>query len=274
MASDLLAVFATDVGAEGAVTPVGGRTQWEIGGPPAPGGRAVYAPGGIVAHEPEEMIVRVRAGTTVAELDAALSERGQMVALDPADPDRATVGGVLSVGRSGHRAMRYGPMRDTVLEIRYVADTGRMVKAGGPVVKNVSGFDLCRLFVGSLGTLGIIAEVVLRCRPRPQSARWLRGTVRGAEARARVFRPSTVIEDAGRGCWVLLEGHPGDLEAEVESLGRGFVDVAPPPPEVLIRSRRSPSGAVDRPDLHRRVKELFDPTGRLNPGRDPLATAS
>jgi glycolate oxidase FAD binding subunit len=271
MAGDLLSVFATDVGTEGAVTPVGGRTQWEVGGLPAPGGRAVYAPTGIVAHEPEEMIVRVRAGTTVAELDGALAERGQMVPLDPADPHRATVGGILAVGRSGHRAQRYGPVRDTVLEIRYVADTGRMVKAGAPVVKNVSGFDLCRLFVGSLGTLGVIAEVVLRCRPRPQAARWLRGTLRAADARARLFRPSSVIDDRSRGCWVLLEGHPGDIDAEVESLGRGFVEVGPPSADVLVRSRRAPFGLVDRPDLHRRVKTLFDPTGRLNPGRDPLA---
>jgi NAD dependent epimerase/dehydratase family enzyme len=83
-----------------------------------------------------------------------------MVPLDPVDPERATVGGVLAVGESGIRRLRYGPVRDTVLEVRFVNAAGKVVKAGGPVVKNVTGYDLCRLLVGSVGTLGFLAEVV------------------------------------------------------------------------------------------------------------------
>lgn len=277
-----LTAFAAEVGAEGPVAPVGGRTQWDVGGAVDPAAREVVAPVGIVAYEPAEMVVRVGAGTTVAELSAALAEHGQMVPLDPSSPE-ATVGGVLAVGRSGLRRLRYGPVRDTLLEARFVSAEGRLVKAGGPVVKNVSGFDLCRLLVGSLGTIGVLAEVVLRVQPMPKAAQWYR---HDAFVDHRSFhRPSAVLWD-GATTWVLLEGHPADIaldwdEADgppslprhrrslppsklrtltgrfVAELGVGTVHVADRPPP------QSP----DRPDLHARVKALFDPTGRLNPGR-------
>src|SRR4051812_22424338 len=188
-----LDVFAKEVGDTDPVVCVGGRTQWEVGGLPDTGAREVSAPSGIVAYEPAEMTVRVRAGTTVAELDAALAESGQMVPLDPRLPERATIGGVLAVGHSGIRRLRYGPVRDTLLEARFISADGKLVKAGGPVVKNVSGYDLCRLLVGSLGTLGFIAEVVLRAQPRPNEQRWYRGPADAFETRKRLFRPSSIL---------------------------------------------------------------------------------
>jgi glycolate oxidase FAD binding subunit len=288
-----LTAFAEEVGHDGAVVAVGGRTQWEVGGAVDPGAREVRPPSGIVAHLPEEMIVRVRAGTPVAELDAVLAERGQTVAL-PAW-DGATVGGVLAVGHSGVRRLGWGPVRDTLLEARYVSAEGRVVKAGGPVVKNVTGFDLCRLLVGSLGTLGLLAEVVLRVRPRPLATRWLRGQTDPFDLRRRLHRPSSILWD-GTTTWVLLEGHPADVDAETSACGAGFVEIdAPPPLPTAGRESRRPSalrsltgafvaqvgvGVVHRPhpvetpgphpstaELQRRVKALFDPAGRLNPGR-------
>ncbi|HVF73585.1 MAG TPA: FAD-binding protein [Acidimicrobiales bacterium] len=277
-----LTAFAAEVGADGPVVPVGSRTQWDVGGAPDPDAREVKAPSGIVAYEPAEMTVRVRAGTTMAELDAALTEHGQMVPLDPRSAD-ATVGGVLAVGQSGLRRLRYGPVRDTLLEARFVTADGRLVKAGGPVVKNVSGFDLCRLLVGSLGTIGVLAEVVLRVQPTPKASKWYRRE--GLVDHRTLHRPSAVLWDGGTS-WVLLEGHPVDIAL-------GWDEVEGPP--ALPRYRRSlrpsklpmltgrfvaelgvgtvhlhdppPLAAPDRPDLHARVKELFDPTGRLNPGR-------
>jgi FAD/FMN-containing dehydrogenase len=298
-----LSTFADEVGPEGAVAAIGGRTQWEVGGVPHPSVRLVRPPTGVVAHQPEEMIVRVRAGTTMAELDRVLAEAGQMVPLDPAQPDRATVGGVLSVGHSGLRRLRWGPVRDYLLEARYVSAEGRLIKAGGPVVKNVSGFDLCRLLVGSLGTLGLLGEVVLRVQPRPAAGRWLRSEAADPfSVIPRLYRPSSVLWD-GRCTWVLLEGHPADVDDQSSVLGPAFVPTEGPP-EVPRGGRRSlrpaalataaaslgpgtflaelgvglvhlaDDGALSRENpppstlnLNRRVKESFDPTGRLNPGR-------
>ncbi len=296
--------FAAEVGTTGPVVAVGGRTQWGVGGAPDPSAREVRAPGGVVAHEPAEMIVRVRCGTPVAELDAALAERGQMVALDPVDPERATVGGVLAVGHSGPRRLGWGPVRDTVLEARFVSAEGQLIRAGGPVVKNVSGFDLCRLLVGSLGTLGLLAEVVLRVRPSPPVSVWLRGEVDGPDRLRRVLlRPSSILWN-GTATWVLLEGHGADVEAQTKALGSAFEPVGGPPPlprqarwsvvpsaiqeavalldpgtfvaevgvGVVHASTPTPAPPV-RPvnpataAIHRRIKDNFDPSRRLNPGR-------
>ena len=226
-----LAAFARDVGPDGPVCVVGGRTQWDVGGLPAPGCREVTAPAGVVSHQPEEMVVRVRAGTTVAALDAAVASAGQMVVLDPAAADRATVGGVLAVGRSGVRRLRYGPIRDSVLEVRFVSAEGRLVKAGGPVVKNVTGYDLCKLLVGSLGTLGLLAEVVLRCYPVPAAHTWFAAVEADPfDLYRRLFRPSAVLWD-GRSVWVLLEGHPADVADQAAgTLGPAFTEAAGPPP--------------------------------------------
>jgi FAD/FMN-containing dehydrogenase len=252
----VLEQFAALVGTAGPVCVAGGRTQWEVGGLPRPGTRELVAPSGVVSHQPEEMIVRVRAGTTVSDLDEVLAGGGQMVPLDALAPERATVGGVLAVGHSGPRRLRYGPVRDTVLEVRFVSAAGQLIKAGGPVVKNVTGYDLCRLLVGSLGTLGLMAEFVLRCYPRPSTSRWLRSTEPGAadpfEVHRRLYRPSSVLWD-GSHVWVLLEGHPDDVDTQALTvLGPSFSEV-PAPPALPAEGRlslppgRLPAlGAMDR----------------------------
>ena len=108
----------------------------------------------------------------------------------------ATVGGVLAVGHSGLRRLGWGPVRDAVLEVRYVSAEGRLVKGGGPTVKNVSGYDLPRLFVGSLGTLGIIGEVVLRTRPVPAFERWyVHGGADPFELARLLYRVNSVLWD-------------------------------------------------------------------------------
>jgi len=304
--SAAVAAFAAEVGPPeaGAVAAVGGRTQWAAGGPVSPDAREVRAPVGIVAVEAADMTVRVAAGTAVAELDAALAEVGQTVAL-PAW-DGATVGGVLAVGHSGLRRLGWGPVRDTLLEAVVVSADGRVVKAGGPTVKNVSGYDLCRLLVGSLGTLAFVAEVVLRTRPLPPSERWLAGEADPFALVERLYRPAAVLWD-GTTTWLLLDGHPDDVAAQAELAG--LAEAGGPPdmpgphrwslrPSALLTLRAGAGPApgrfvaevgvgvvhAERPPpprrvddhvvaLHRRLKAVFDPGGRLNPGRDPLASA-
>lgn len=293
-----LEVFAADVGGvdDGPVTCVGGRSQWEVGGRCDPSAREVRAPSGITDYEPAEMIVRCGAGTRVADLNGLLAAAGQMVALDPACPDVATVGGVLAVGHSGLRRLRFGPLRDVLLEAKFVAADGSLIKAGGPVVKNVTGFDLCRVLVGSLGTIGFLAEVVLRCQPRPPVSSWFRsGRADPFDVRRRLFRPSSILTD-GQTTWVLLEGRSPDVEAELERLnGDWHPAEGPPPLPSGGRESLPPSalrtlegqylaeigvGTVHRPhpvpavsvhgraaELQRRVRDAFDPSRRLNPGR-------
>lgn len=307
----VLADFAAEVGAAGPATCVGGRTQWEVGGAVADGGREVAAPAGVVAHEPGEMIVRVRAGTTLAELDAVVAAGGQMVTVEADHPDRATVGGVLACGLSGRRRLGWGPIRDTVLEVTAVDSTGTLVRAGAPLVKNVTGFDLVRLLVGSVGTLAFIAEVVLRCRPRPEVERWwVADEVDPVGVFRSLYRPLAVLWDGAR-TWVSLAGYAEDVDAQAGAVLGDRFTLVPGPPELPGPDRRSlapgelpglpevagPPGTwlaeigvgmvhgtesslagitVPAPsevvvDLHRALKERFDPEGRMNPGRSPLS---
>jgi glycolate oxidase FAD binding subunit len=215
------------------VAPVGARTQWEVGGPEPVDAVEVRAPQGIVAYEPGDMTITVGAGTPFHVLDAALAEHGQECPLDPADPE-ATVGGVLACGLSGVRRLRNGPLRDHVLEVRVITGDGRLVKGGGPTVKNVTGYDLPRLFVGSLGTLGVIVQATLRCRPRPKLAQWF--VVNGGDSD--VVRPAAHLWD-GSIEHVLLEGRRADVDAQARNLTptaapslpsgrhRGRISVAP-----------------------------------------------
>jgi glycolate oxidase FAD binding subunit len=308
-----LADFASEVGSEDPVCCVGGRTQWDVGGSVDSAAREVVAPSGVMAHEPAEMIVRVRAGTRLAELREVLAEGGQRVALE--GPPEATVGGIVSVGRSGVRRLGWGPVRDAVLEVTAVNWRGELIRSGAPLVKNVTGFDLCRLLTGSLGTLGVLAEVVLRCVPLPEVERWY--VAEDADPfglYARLYRPLSILWD-GQRTWVGLTGVEVDVEEQRRGvLGEKFSEVEGPPDasglgrrslapaslrslssslgfsgkwlaevgvgivhcDPAVADRLGPVGAASPAlvDLHRRIKEKFDPVGRLNPGRRVLTGAS
>lgn len=150
--------------------PQGGGTQMDLGNLP-PGQFAIVdvrgALRGQIQHEAEDLTVVAPAGVTLGELDELLAASGQMLPLDPPNAPAATVGGALAVGVGGPLRSRYGLPRDLVLGMTVLRADGELVKAGGRVVKNVTGYDLMRAWCGSLGTLGIITEVALRVLPRP-----------------------------------------------------------------------------------------------------------
>jgi FAD/FMN-containing dehydrogenase len=304
---DAFVAFAAEVGEEGPVAVAGARTRWSAGGSLADGVRVLEAPAGVLDHQPEEMTVRVRAGTTVAELHATLAQGGQRTAL----PERGgTVGGALAVGENDLAVLARGRLRDAVLQVGYVSAEGRIVIGGGSTVKNVSGFDLPRLLVGSLGTIGLLAEVLLRTNPIPPDEVWLASDDVDAFAVAgTVHHPSAILWNGSR-TWVHLEGYDADVSAEASRLdGIGHWDgVAGPPDRPAhrwslrpsdLRALASPAGPdgdptgpfvasvgvgtvwASRPQPGRRpspvlvrlsqqVKDQFDPTHRLNPGRSPL----
>jgi glycolate oxidase FAD binding subunit len=217
------------VAAADTVDPTGGSTHREVGNPVV-AATPVGTPRGIVTYDPAELTVTVGAGTTLGELDAAVGAESQECVLDDRDAT-ATVGGLLAVGLSGHRRLRYGPLRDRVLEVRFVTGDGRVVRGGGPTVKNVTGYDMPRLLVGSFGTLGVLTRVILRCQPRPRCVRWFGTDLEPATVRARCFQPSTIFWHPDTGSRVLLEGHPDDVDAQARAASLHAIDDPPPLPD-------------------------------------------
>ncbi len=135
----------------------------------------------IIDYHPLDMTVRVEAGMTLAELQATLGENGQWLPLDPPLPEQATIGGIIAANLSGPSRLSQGMVRDFLIGLRVVRSDGTLFKGGGQVVKNVAGYDLPKLYCGSLGTLGIIVEATFMVRPRPEVQTTLAFTFPSAE---------------------------------------------------------------------------------------------
>lgn len=170
----------------------------------------------VVDWQAEDLTIVVEAGMGVEALETMLAERGQTAVLPETVPG-ATVGGVIAAGLSGWRRLRYGPTRDRVLEVTLATGDGRVVRAGGRVVKNVTGYDIPRLATGSLGSLGLIGSVCLKLWPLPPDAATLR-VPSAAKAFRATYRPLAVIETA-TGSAVYLAGTAAEIEAQAVALG-------------------------------------------------------
>lgn len=171
-----LADAVRDAGAAGlAVIPHGGGTGQDYGYPPdAPGGFALLdtnALNRIVAVEPGDLTITVEAGVTLAAVQAALAPHGLFLPLDPPNPEWTTVGGVLAVNATGASRLGYGTARDWLIGLTVIDGNGRTITGGGKVVKNVTGYDLPKLHVGALGTLGVITEATFKVAPLPETER-------------------------------------------------------------------------------------------------------
>ena len=134
---------------------------------------------GVTLYEPEELILSARAGTPLIEIEEMLAERNQHLAFEPPDlgpllghdADDGSIGGVLACNLSGPRRVKAGAARDHFLGVQAVSGRGELFKSGGRVVKNVTGYDLCKLLAGSMGTLAVLTEVTLKVLPRPEKTR-------------------------------------------------------------------------------------------------------
>jgi glycolate oxidase FAD binding subunit len=139
----------------------------------------------IIDHDHANLTVSAESGVVLARLQGELANEHQFAPLEAAFPDCATIGGIIAANLNGPRRSYYGSVRDLVIGIRVVLIGGEKIKAGGKVVKNVAGYDMCKLFVGSLGTLGIISEATVRLAPLPETSATL--VVSGSFDDARQF---------------------------------------------------------------------------------------
>ena len=162
-------VLAACADADAAVIPWGGGAAMGLGNPPR---RAdVVMPldrlDRIVEFDAANLCVTVEAGVKLAALQAAIAQKSEMLPLDPPNDSKVTVGGLAAANLSGPSRLLYGTARDWVLGMRVALAGGERIHCGGKVIKNVSGYDMCKLFIGSLGTLGVITEVTFKLLPLP-----------------------------------------------------------------------------------------------------------
>ena len=182
----------------------------------------------IIEHTPGDQVVRVQAGLLLQDLQEQLAGADQMLAID--SPERgATIGGMVAANSSGPRRFQYGTIRDLIIGITVVLPDGTVAKAGGKVVKNVAGYDLSKLFTGSLGTLGIIATCNFRLHPRPEASRTVAvelndalsaGKAAQAAMHAQIVASAVELHwsDEEKLLTVLIEGIPPGVEAQAETV--------------------------------------------------------
>jgi glycolate dehydrogenase FAD-binding subunit len=212
-----------------AVSPRGGGTKMHIGDPPRELDLILSTArmNEIIEYAPDDQVVRVQAGIRLGDLQERLSGSNQMLAIDPPESG-ATIGGIIAANSSGPRRYKYGTIRDLIIGITVVLQDGTVAKAGGKVVKNVAGYDLSKLFTGSLGTLGVIATANFRVHPRPEAARTVAVEIEDPQAAQEAAQTimhsqveATAVElhygEDAKLLSVLLESIPGGIEAKVET---------------------------------------------------------
>jgi len=243
-----------------AVAPRGGGTSMSLGNPPRELGLILSTTrmNTVVEHVPGDQVVRVQSGIRFADLQERLAGSDQMLGVDPPEAQEgATVGGLVASNSSGPKRYRYGTIRDLIIGITVVLADGTVAKAGGKVVKNVAGYDLSKLFTGSLGTLGVIAECNFRLHPRPETQRTVAVELpdaAAAGAASQAILHAQIVPSAVELLWdgetrlltVLVEGIPSGVEAQAETAGhilKGFGEVREVEEEETISS--APPGAGD-----------------------------
>lgn len=181
---------------------------------------------GIVSYDPTELVITARAGTTLREIGAALSEKKQMLAFEPPRFDGlATIGGIVASGLSGPRRQAVGAVRDFVLGSALMDGKGQVLHFGGEVMKNVAGYDVSRLLTGSLGTLGLILEVSVKVLPRPFAQHTLQFAMGEEEALRQLNVWGGQPLPISGSCWhdgqltVRLSGAQAAVDAAIAKMG-------------------------------------------------------
>ncbi len=165
-----------------AIYPRGGGTQWHVGGSPTRPGTVIDTRdlSAVIDYPARDLTVTVQAGMTVAALAELLAAEGQELPVDVPNPDAATLGGALATNASGPRRLSRGTLRDYLIGVTFLSDEAVEVKGGGRVVKNVAGYDLMKLHVGALGTLGLLTQVTLKLTPKAEERAFVAFGLTGA----------------------------------------------------------------------------------------------
>ncbi|TCK17909.1 glycolate oxidase FAD binding subunit [Thiogranum longum] len=189
---------------------------------------------GIISYEPSELVIQARSGTPLRDIETRLSDNNQMLAFEPPHfSENATLGGTIACGLSGPRRPYHGAARDFVLGTRVINGKGEPLHFGGQVMKNVAGYDVSRLMAGSLGTLGLIAEVSLKVLPRPACEYTLKQVCNQAEALRRFADWSGRPLPLSAACWyedhlyLRLSGNEDGLRHAQHRLGDSLLESLP-----------------------------------------------
>jgi glycolate oxidase FAD binding subunit len=214
----------------GRVAFVGGGTKLGLGRPPEGLDAIVRTTrlARVVEHSPADLVIVAEAGVTLARLQEVAGAHGQMLALDPPHPERATIGGLCATNAFGPRRARHGAPRDLVIGATLVRADGVVARGGGKVVKNVAGFDLPKLLCGSLGTLGLIATATFRLHPLPETgATAIAAGLSAGEVRALVtaigaarLEPTSLVALAGAGAYDVAVRFEGFEQGVKQQLAR------------------------------------------------------
>lgn len=194
----------------------GGGTHSGFGNPPEPDFvMSMERIGDVETWEPDDLTIVVGAGARIETIEAMLAERNQSLVM-PENPGDATIGGVIASGVSSLRRGRLYATRERVLEVTMVTGDGRVVRSGGRVVKNVTGYDLHRLAVGAFGSLGVIVSVCLKLWPTPPGAATV--IVDDLDQASAIVRPLAVLQVDGQ-FEVFLQGTEAEVETQTDRLG-------------------------------------------------------
>jgi FAD/FMN-containing dehydrogenase len=223
-------------------------------------GLVLQAPTGIISYEPDELMISLFAGSTMAEINVALQTAHQRILI----PEIGTIGGAIATRRNGLRGIQHQTLPNNVLRCSVIAADGSMYQSGGQVVKNVSGFDLVKLLVGSWGLLGLIVEVTMRTEPIPQASQWLYSSEPSAiEQVSNLYRPAAIthIDDV---TYVLLEGNEIDVREETAQLN-GFEKCDVPQLSISAQQAQMESISQGLPlSIEQEIRKQFDSGNKLN----------
>jgi FAD/FMN-containing dehydrogenase len=173
----------------------------------------------LIEHKPEDMTATVEAGLTLAELQRRLALGGQWLPIDPPHPERLTLGTLLATDTSGPRRFGYGTIRDYVIGLKVALADGRLISSGGKVVKNVAGYDLAKLFIGSRGSLGVIVEATFKLRPLPETEHFVQTQCESLDHASRLLE-------------AVLDSNMTPVVLDLHQIGRAESPTPPPSSQV------------------------------------------